>query len=107
MRSGDAPIVLRSIDAERGVLADIARLLGHDSEAVRAELAEAEALADAVADAARHDPAIGRALIEELDQAGSAAASDLASALRDWMTRAPLTAIPVAGGLSTTREELA
>ncbi len=96
MRTGDAAIVLRSVAEERGVIGDLLRVLGHDAESVRAELAEAEALADAVAESARRDPAIGHAVIAELDQAGSIAASDLAAALRTYLTRASLAAIPVA-----------
>ncbi len=95
MANGDPGLVLRAVDSERGVLADLARLVGHDSEAVRAELAEAEAIGCAVADAARRDPAIGHAVIAQLDAAGSTAANDLASAFRDLMARPALTAIAV------------
>ena len=45
------------------------------------------------------DPSLTELLAVELDQAGSAASAELASALRDWMARPrpSLTATPVAG----------
>ncbi len=38
MAHGDAAIVLRSIDSERGVVGDLARILGHDATSAREEL---------------------------------------------------------------------
>ncbi len=92
MRSGDAAIVLRAVAEERGVIGDLLRILGHDASSVQEELAEAEAIGCAVADAARLQPEVGYAVIAQLDQAGSVAATDLAAALRDYLTRASPTA---------------
>lgn len=41
MATGDAAIVPRSLDSERALIAGQVRILGHDAESVRAELAEA------------------------------------------------------------------
>ncbi len=100
MQSGDAAIVLRSLDSERALIADLMRILGHDAESVRAELAEAEALAVALLALTRRDPHLTELLAGELDRAGTTAANDLADTFRHLESTRPkpsLTAIPVAG----------
>ncbi len=93
MEHGDPVLVLRAVDSERGVLADLARLVGHDFEGVRAELAESAALANAVVELVRRDPHLTELLTAELELAGSVAASDLAEAFRHLESTRPRPAL--------------
>lgn len=86
-------LTLRAVDAERGVLTDLARFVGLDPDAVRADLAEATAVMDALVVLARRNPAVAVDLAAELDQLG---ADDLASAVRSITGQPTPAAIPVA-----------
>lgn len=86
-------LTLRAVDAERGVLTDLARFVGLDPDAVRRDLAEATAVMDALVVLARRNPAVAVDLAAELDQLG---ADDLASAVRSITGQPTPAAIPVA-----------
>ncbi len=92
MATGDGTLTLRAVDTERGVLNDLARFVGLDPDAVRADLAEAPAVMDVLVVLARRDPAVAVDLAVELDQLG---ADDLARAVRGITGQTP-AAIPFA-----------